>query len=125
MKSNTPKKRRRGFKLGPKGRPPRLTGEGGPGANLTVLAPGVAEGADSWGPTGLRNLGSGEDCWCPPYDPEDDPADQPPFDGAGHWDDDDNPHPDGYSPREVHDLKEEIRHTRGSWASGWGDRSRK
>ncbi len=125
MKPSDSKKRRKGFKLGPGAGRAQPSEKDGSEANLTVLAPGVAEGADSWGPTELRNID--DPAWgrYHPYDPEDDPDDQPAFDGAGYWEDEDNPHPRGYSPRETGELKDEIRHTRGSWASGWADRSRK
>ena len=123
MKSNAPKNRRRGFRLGPKARRPCPSREDGCETHLTVLEPGVAEGADSWGPTGLRNLD--DPAWgrYRPYDPEDDPADQPAFDKTDFWEDD-GTHPAGYSPRQTRELEDEIRHTRGSWASGWTDRSR-
>ncbi len=125
MKPNDPQKRRRGFKLGPKAMWVQRGSEDGYEANVTILAPGVAEGADSWGPTGLQNINDPALGRHRPYDPEDDPADQPPFDSAGRWDDPDDFHPEGYSPKQVSELEDEIRHTRGSWASGWADRSRK
>ncbi len=118
-------KRRRGFKLGPKAVRVQQGPSGSYDVEITVLAPGVAEGADSWGPTGLQNPGSGQDYDYRPYDPEDDPADSPAFDLSGHWDDEDIFHPEGYSHKQTRELEDEIRHTRGSWASGWADRSRK
>ena len=137
MKPNNPKKRRRGFKLGPKTVLVRHGPPDGYDVVVTVLAPGIAQGADSWGPTGLQNpdgLAMGR---YRPYDPEDDPADfstnratecdtdRPAFDAAGIWGDPDDFHPEGYSPKQQRELEDELRHTRGSWASGWADRSRK